>query len=81
MNNRSNIIIWGLLSLALLLIFWVVFNAQKATRYNMALNRVQLCILSTNAVTRNQQHIEVCYQDIEEAMNLEIERDDHKDTQ
>lgn len=53
----------------------IATNGRDTSRYNLALNRVQLCILSVPASERTMKDIEHCYQSISDEMKIHLVRD------
>lgn len=59
----------------IIVIATIAHHGRNASRYNLALNRVQLCILSVTADERTKSDIEHCYSSIEDKMGVQLIRD------
>jgi hypothetical protein len=76
MADKLVYVIWGLLGVAIVLVFMVAYDAHDTSKYNLALNRVQLCILSYYPTERTREDIENCYQHVESELGISVIRDD-----
>jgi len=50
-------------------------TGRNSSNYNLALNRVQLCILSVPANERTTDDIKQCYVQVEEETGIDLVRD------
>lgn len=65
-----------IIAAGIFVIFTITTSNKGTSQMNLALNQVQLCILSKNAMNRTQADIEECYHRIESNAGIKIDRMD-----